>query len=238
MVPSISLDMERRRKEGQQGILFVDVCSVKEYPRRVMLDLLPPEADILCCHPMFGPISGANGWTNLRFIYEKTRVNMELLEHPDGREIKGTRPALSRVMRMTVRSIALTSSRSDAEESDARKKGMDRMERFLSIWEEEGCAMKAMSCTDHDMYAAKSQFITHLMGRVLGQQGLEPTPVDTKGFESILSLVKSTTSDSYDLFYGLYHYNSYSSDIMIDLRKALDEVEKRLRDTELDVYDC
>ena len=89
--------------------------------------------------------------------------------------------------------------------------------------------MTAMSCKDHDMYAAKSQFITHLMGRVLGQQGLKPTPVDTKGFESVLSLVDSITSDSYDLFFGLYNYNSYSPGVIADLRKAMDEVEEGLR---------
>jgi len=121
--------------------------------------------------------------------------------------------------------------------TDATKHGMDRMERFLSIWEEEGCSMKAMSCTDHDMFAAKSQFITHLMGRVLGQQGLEPTPVDTKGFESVLDLVKSTTSDSYDLFYGLYKFNNYSPDIISDLRRAMDDVESKLRGTEKAEYD-
>jgi len=37
--PFIKIDMERRLAKGRQGILFVDVCSVKEYPRKVMLDL-------------------------------------------------------------------------------------------------------------------------------------------------------------------------------------------------------
>jgi hypothetical protein len=39
MIPAIETDMERRRKENKSGILFVDVCSVKEYPRKIMLDL-------------------------------------------------------------------------------------------------------------------------------------------------------------------------------------------------------
>lgn len=41
--------------------------------------------------------------------------------------------------------------------------------------------MIEMSCDTHDKYAANSQFITHLMGRILGQQGLESTPIDTRG---------------------------------------------------------
>lgn len=52
LLPKIQEDMERRLKSKQQGILFVDVCSVKEHPRNVMLQCLPEECDILCSHPM------------------------------------------------------------------------------------------------------------------------------------------------------------------------------------------
>jgi len=233
LLPAIQKDMERRLQNDEQGICFVDVCSVKEHPRQVMLDLLPLEADILCTHPMFGPISGKNGWNDLRFIYEKTRVNKRILQCPDG-EFGSTRGALSKVARFSTRSIAIVSADDDDDEDfDAiTKMGMDRMERFLSIWEEAGCAMVAMSCKDHDDHAAKSQFITHLIGRVLGSQGLKPTPVDTKGFESILAVVNSTTSDSYDLFYGLYKYNNFSPAVIVALRKAMDDVEDRLKETE------
>ena len=42
--------------------------------------------------------------------------------------------------------------------------------------------------------------ITHLMGRILGQQGLTETPIDTNGFQSVLRLIDTTTADSFDLF--------------------------------------
>lgn len=41
---------------------------------------------------------------------------------------------------------------------------------FLSIWEAERCRMVEMSCELHDKYAANTQFITHLVGRILGKQ--------------------------------------------------------------------
>lgn len=41
---------------------------------------------------------------------------------------------------------------------------------FLSIWEAERCKMVEMSCELHDKYAANTQFITHLMGRILSKQ--------------------------------------------------------------------
>mmetsp|Transcript_29915 Transcript_29915/g.30244 ORF Transcript_29915/g.30244 Transcript_29915/m.30244 type:complete len:99 (+) Transcript_29915:1-297(+) len=92
--------------------------------------------------------------------------------------------------------------------------------------------MVALSCREHDEYAANSQFITHLMGRILGAQGLAPTPIDTKGFESVLKLIGTTTADSFDLFYGLYKYNQNSMDTILKLRGALDNVVDHLKQEE------
>lgn len=47
---------------------------------------------------------------------------------------------------------------------------------FLSIWEGERCKMVEMSCELHDKYAANTQFITHLMGRILGKQVCTAVP--------------------------------------------------------------
>jgi len=116
------------------------------------------------------------------------------------------------------------------ENSNAHVEGMDRMERFLSIWEEEGCQMTPLSCKDHDTYAADSQFITHLMGRILGQQGLQPTPIDTRGFQSVLKLIENTNADSFDLFYGLYKFNRNSGDTIERLRDALDTITRSLEE--------
>ncbi|MBA0767638.1 hypothetical protein Gotri_016501, partial [Gossypium trilobum] len=67
--------MPLRRLKRQT--LFVDVLSVKEHPRNVLLQVLPENMDVLCTHPMFGPESGKNGWKDLPFVYEKVRVRNE-----------------------------------------------------------------------------------------------------------------------------------------------------------------
>ena len=36
---------------------------------------------------------------------------------------------------------------------------------------------------------------------------LQATPIDTKGFQSLLSLVDNTANDSFELYYGLFMYN-------------------------------
>jgi len=58
----------------QSQALVVDVLSVKEFPRLVLLRELPEECDILCTHPMFGPESGKYGWYGLAFVFELVRA--------------------------------------------------------------------------------------------------------------------------------------------------------------------
>lgn len=65
-----SLPLQRLKR----STLFVDVLSVKAFPKQLLLRLLPPETDILCTHPMFGPDSGRGSWQGLNLMYERVRV--------------------------------------------------------------------------------------------------------------------------------------------------------------------
>ncbi|KAJ8434991.1 hypothetical protein Cgig2_027834 [Carnegiea gigantea] len=169
----------------RRSTLFVDVLSVKEFPRSLFLQLLPPDFDILCTHPMFGPDSGKAGWGGLPFVFDKVRV--------------GSDPA-----RIT------------------------RVEAFLGVFRAAGCRMVEMSCAEHDRYAAGSQFITHMMGRVLEKLGLGNTPINTKGYESLLNLVDNTARDSFELFYGLFLYNKNAMEQLERMDWAFEMVKKQL----------
>jgi prephenate dehydrogenase len=92
--------------------------------------------------------------------------------------------------------------------------------------------MVSMSCKEHDEFTANSQFITHLMGRILGTQGLSATPIDTKGFQNVLKLVETTNADSFDLFFGLYKFNRNSMEIIHKLKAAMDDVVQQLLEKE------
>jgi len=161
--------------------------------------------------------SGKNGWHNLNFVFEKTRVDKVVFDpssHIDFTHID----------------FENGNEDDNFNEAYSYTEAMDRIERFLSIWEEEGCRMVPMSCKSHDEYAANSQFITHLMGRILGAQGLRKTPIDTKGFQSVLKLIDSTTADSFDLFYGLYKFNKKNSiSIIHQLQGAMEDVVDNLK---------
>jgi prephenate dehydrogenase len=55
--------------------LVIDVCSVKEYPVRLMKDLLPEQVSILATHPMFGPDSAANALQGRKIVLCAERIN-------------------------------------------------------------------------------------------------------------------------------------------------------------------
>jgi arogenate dehydrogenase (NADP+) len=176
--------LEKFPKEALGGRLVVDVLSVKEYPKTLLLAEMPPSADILCTHPMFGPQSGKDGWQNLPFVYEKVRISS-----PRG-------------------AVVCT--------------------EFLRIWSDAGCRMVEMTCEEHDCHAAASQFITHTTGRILAELAPQTTPINTKGYESLLQLVANTTGDSFDLYCGLFYYNSFSKAQLEKLEDGLKRVKESL----------
>ena len=54
--------------------LIVDVCSVKEYPVRLMTDILPHTVSILATHPMFGPDSASDSLEGRKICLCKVRI--------------------------------------------------------------------------------------------------------------------------------------------------------------------
>lgn len=170
--------------------LFVDVLSVKEYPKKLLLQVLPEESDVLCIHPMFGPESGKNGWKGLTCVFEMVRIRNE----------------------------ATCSS-------------------FLRIFESEGCRMLELSCEEHDKKAAKSQFLTHTIGRVLSEMAIESTPINTKGFETLIQLKENTVKDSFDLYSGLFIRNRFAKQELENLELAIKKVKQKLLDRMIDTPD-
>ncbi|XVF04695.1 hypothetical protein REPUB_Repub05bG0107100 [Reevesia pubescens] len=164
--------------------LFVDVLSVKEHPRNVLLQVLPEKMDVLCTHPMFGPESGKNGWKDLVFMYDKVRVRDEAT-----------------------------------------------CSNFLHIFESEGCRMMEMSCEEHDKLAARSQFLSHAIGRILSEMGIESTSINTKSFETLVKLKENTTNDSFDLFRGLFIHNRFAQQELMNLEHSFEMVKQKLLKT-------
>lgn len=54
--------------------LVVDVCSVKEYPVKLMKKILPKKVQILATHPIFGPDSAAKSLKGNKIVLCKARI--------------------------------------------------------------------------------------------------------------------------------------------------------------------
>ncbi|PHT56459.1 Arogenate dehydrogenase 1, chloroplastic [Capsicum baccatum] len=54
------------------------------------------------------------------------------------------------------------------------------------------------------------------------------TPINTKGYETLLNLVENTASDSFDLYYGLFMYNKNAMEELERLDLAFEALKKEL----------
>lgn len=85
-----------------------------------------------------------------------------------------------------------------------------------------------MSPEEHDRLAANSQGLTHFLGRLLEEYGLEDTPIDTLGTQELLDIKQQTSSDTWQLFNDLQHYNPYTEHMRLKLGEAYDKIYNKL----------
>ena len=85
-----------------------------------------------------------------------------------------------------------------------------------------------MSPDEHDLLAAKTQGITHFLGRVLKEYGINETKIDTQGFSELLDLVNQTCNDSWELFSDLQLYNPHTEKVINKLKDSSQRVSNRL----------
>ncbi|XP_075483463.1 arogenate dehydrogenase 1, chloroplastic-like isoform X1 [Primulina tabacum] len=110
-----------------------------------------------------------------------------------------------------------------------RIRNEDICSSFLQIFASEGCKMMEMTCEEHDKSAARTQFVTHFIGRLLGQMDIERTPIDTLGFQKLVEVKESTMRDSLDLFDGLFIHNRFAKEELRKLELAFETTKQQLR---------
>lgn len=112
---------------------------------------------------------------------------------------------------------------SASEESYGRVKGM------FSSWNLE---ILEMTPREHDKEAAYSQGVTHFVGRTLKQMGMQPTPIATQGYRSLMTIVEQTCNDPIQLFYDLQRFNPYAREMRLSLQVAIEKVLNALAEQE------
>jgi prephenate dehydrogenase len=84
----------------------------------------------------------------------------------------------------------------------------------------------------HDRLAAKTQGITHFLGRVLKEFGIQKTNLDTQGFRDLIDLVDQTCHDTWELYTDLQLYNPYTNNMIEKLKDSVETLEKQLKELE------
>ncbi|EMS68411.1 Arogenate dehydrogenase 2, chloroplastic [Triticum urartu] len=174
--------------------IVADVLSVKQFPRNLLLEILPPEFGIVCTHPMFGPESGKHGWRNLPFVYDKVRVAEEgaqkakcdrflsIFEQEVGISVSSP---LSRMVNHRDYFLIRT---------DERHAILTVACRGVGWWR---CRARSTTATLREASSSRTplgggqQIIQSetVLPAVLAQLNLQSTPINTKGYETLLQLM-------------------------------------------------
>lgn len=99
---------------------------------------------------------------------------------------------------------------------------------FREMFHQLNLRIVEISPDEHDRMAANSQGITHQIGRILHEMNIQPTMIDTRGYQDLLSVVEQTTHDTWELFCDLQNYNPYTREMRYRLEDALERINSYL----------
>ncbi len=91
-----------------------------------------------------------------------------------------------------------------------------------------------MSAEEHDDYAARSQGVTHFVGRLLEKVHFQPTPIDSLGTKKLLEVKDQTCNDTRELFHDLQTYNPSTKAMRIQIGQAFDTLYNELLPNQVD----
>merc|ERR1719343_942577 len=110
----------------------------------------------------------------------------------------------------------------------ARVTNMPRCDRYLKIFENARCQVVEMSSDQHDATTVDAEFVTHMVGRLLDQDLLPPTPIMSKEYEALSDVAEMTSGDSFDLFFGMFKSNPRAKEHLATMRENLASLERQL----------
>jgi len=95
---------------------------------------------------------------------------------------------------------------------------------------DQGIEVIEITPDEHDKLAAKTQGVTHFLGRMLKEFGIKKTTLDTQGFRDLLDLVDQTCNDTWELYSDLQLYNPYTSEMIAELKKSINSIDTQIKD--------
>ena len=99
---------------------------------------------------------------------------------------------------------------------------------WRATFESWGCRLIDLEVEEHDRLAARSQGITHFVGRVMKGMNIQSTAVDTHGFRQVHHVVEQTCQDTEELFHDLQFYNPFTPQMLTDFSRSVHAVKARV----------
>ncbi|MBI4994271.1 prephenate dehydrogenase/arogenate dehydrogenase family protein [Candidatus Peregrinibacteria bacterium] len=99
---------------------------------------------------------------------------------------------------------------------------------WKNYFRKKGLNVIEMTADEHDKLAAKSQGLTHFIGRLLEDFCFKPTPIDSLGAKTLHKVKDQTCNDTWQLFTNLQHFNPYTKQMRIRLGASYDRLYNKL----------
>ena len=107
---------------------------------------------------------------------------------------------------------------------------------WKKYFQKKGLKIVEISCDEHDKLAARSQGLTHFIGRMLEDFSIENTHLTTMGAKKLLEVKEQTCNDTWQLFSDLQHYNPYTKKMRIDFCKSFNLISSKLLPDKVDKH--
>jgi len=106
--------------------------------------------------------------------------------------------------------------------------GEERYRKWEGFFASFGLQVHRLAPEEHDRQAAFTQGLTHYLGRVLAELGLQASPIGSLGYRRLLGIVEQTCNDTWRLFLDLQRYNPHTPEMRRALDRALETLKAKL----------
>ena len=106
------------------------------------------------------------------------------------------------------------------------RNNFERYDFWKNYFESQNIIIEEISAEEHDMMAARSQGLTHLVGRVIDDFGTTQTRIDTEGYKALHKLVSQTCNDTWELFEDIQNFNPYTEKMISELNGSFKKISE------------
>jgi prephenate dehydrogenase len=107
--------------------------------------------------------------------------------------------------------------------------GGDAAARVEAVWAALGLIVVRCSPEEHDTQVARTQFLTHYIGRGTVRAGIERMALSTRTHEALMDIVDVVGHDSIELFEDMAAYNPKVPEVRANFLAALKAIDAELR---------